>query len=251
MNRYTPRPSTPRPGLTPLDGGYGGATYRQDNHVLRYCPSPSKEAHFLQLAQSRGVPVPQLLAQNSDHLVLQYLEGQNLQTWLETHQDTRPFQLLGQALTRLHSIPLPPEPHPDLVQAYLNGRAGQRLGPLRQQVQNLPAPTLSRTTLVHCDLNPKNLIYNDRGIHLIDWEFAMAGDPLIDLGNLFRFSEDYTPEQIQAFLDNYQHPLSPDWHRQAQLHDLVSLLDMLNSEEDRPQTHQTALDRIRRILGKT
>lgn len=251
MNRYTPRPSTPRPGLTPLDGGYGGATYRQGDQVLRYCPSPSQEAHFLQLAQTHGVPVPQLLAQNPDHLVLQYLEGQNLQTWLETHQGTRPFQLLGQALTRLHNISLASEPYPGLVQKYLNGRAGQRLGPLCEQVHQLPAPTLTRTSLVHCDLNPKNLICNDHGIHLIDWEFAMAGDPLIDLGNLFRFSEDYTPEQIQAFLDHYQHPLPPDWHRQAQLHDLVSLLDMLNSEADRPQTHQTALDRIRHILGKT
>jgi aminoglycoside phosphotransferase (APT) family kinase protein len=47
--------------------------------------------------------------------------------------------------------------------------------------------------LVHSDFNPKNLLVDPataRITGLIDWEFAHAGSPYTDLGNLFRFCAD-------------------------------------------------------------
>ncbi|HET6939589.1 MAG TPA: phosphotransferase [Nocardioides sp.] len=53
--------------------------------------------------------------------------------------------------------------------------------------------TVPRTCLVHSDLNPKNLLLDPETLELtgvLDWEFAHAGHPFTDLGNLLRFDRD-------------------------------------------------------------
>ena len=49
---------------------------------------------------------------------------------------------------------------------------------------------IGRTCLVHSDLNPKNVLVDPGSLEvtgLLDWEFAHAGLPGTDLGNLLRF----------------------------------------------------------------
>ena len=46
---------------------------------------------------------------------------------------------------------------------------------------------------MHSDLNPKNLLVDPDTLEvtgLLDWEFAHAGLPVTDLGNLLRFDRD-------------------------------------------------------------
>ena len=53
--------------------------------------------------------------------------------------------------------------------------------------------TPARIALVHADFNPKNLLVDPAtgGVTgVLDWEFAYAGAPLGDLGNLLRFETD-------------------------------------------------------------
>jgi aminoglycoside phosphotransferase (APT) family kinase protein len=63
---------------------------------------------------------------------------------------------------------------------------------------------IGRACLVHSDFNPKNLLV-DRSdgtvTGLLDWEFAHAGVPGADLGNLLRF--DRAPGFVAAVLDGY------------------------------------------------
>ena len=50
--------------------------------------------------------------------------------------------------------------------------------------------SVPRACLVHSDLNPKNLLLDPDTLALtgvLDWEFAHAGHPFTDLGNLLRF----------------------------------------------------------------
>lgn len=50
-----------------------------------------------------------------------------------------------------------------------------------------------RVSLVHSDLNPKNVLVDARTAEvraIVDWEFAHAGHPASDLGNLLRFHRD-------------------------------------------------------------
>ncbi|MGI8701017.1 MAG: phosphotransferase family protein [Nocardioidaceae bacterium] len=50
-----------------------------------------------------------------------------------------------------------------------------------------------RAVLVHSDVNPKNILVDGATaqiVALLDWEFAHAGSPYTDLGNLCRFERD-------------------------------------------------------------
>jgi aminoglycoside phosphotransferase (APT) family kinase protein len=64
--------------------------------------------------------------------------------------------------------------------------------------------TVGRVCLVHSDLNPKNLLLDPVSLDLVavlDWEFAHAGHPFTDLGNLLRFDRD--PAYAGAMLEAY------------------------------------------------
>lgn len=58
--------------------------------------------------------------------------------------------------------------------------------------------------LVHSDLNPKNVLVDPATLQVtgvLDWEFAHAGHPATDLGNLLRF--DREPSYVEGVLDGY------------------------------------------------
>ncbi len=64
--------------------------------------------------------------------------------------------------------------------------------------------SVPRACLVHSDLNPKNLLLDPDTLALtgvLDWEFAHAGHPFTDLGNLLRF--DRAPAFEDAVLTAY------------------------------------------------
>ncbi|HET8961315.1 phosphotransferase family protein, partial [Nocardioides sp.] len=64
--------------------------------------------------------------------------------------------------------------------------------------------TVGRLCLVHSDVNPKNLLVDPDSLEvtgLLDWEFAHAGHPYTDLGNLLRFERQ--PAFVEAVLDGY------------------------------------------------
>jgi aminoglycoside phosphotransferase (APT) family kinase protein len=67
-----------------------------------------------------------------------------------------------------------------------------RLVALADRAQGLLA-TVGRTSLVHSDLNPKNVLLDPGTLAVtgvLDWEFAHSGHPLTDLGNLLRFDRE-------------------------------------------------------------
>lgn len=62
--------------------------------------------------------------------------------------------------------------------------------------------TVDRRCLVHSDFNPKNLLVDPETgevTGLLDWEFAHAGLPVADLGNLLRF--DRSPAFVAGVLE--------------------------------------------------
>ena len=90
--------------------------------------------------------------------------------------------------------------------------------------------TVGRFCLVHSDVNPKNLLVDPHTLEvtgLLDWEFAHAGHPYTDLGNLLRF--DRQPAFVEAVLDAYvaRHGGAPsealDLARAADLWALIDL----------------------------
>jgi aminoglycoside phosphotransferase (APT) family kinase protein len=86
--------------------------------------------------------------------------------------------------------------------------------------------------LVHGDFNAKNLIVRCEGgrwnvAAVLDWEFAVSGSPLADIGNFLRFGD--SPD----FVAGYAHGggvLPPDGRRLARLIDLVAVCDLLTRD---------------------
>lgn len=109
---------------------------------------------------------------------------------------------------------------------------------------------LGRTCLVHGDFNPKNLLVDPDGgavTGLVDWEFAHAGMPVTDLGNLLRFERHpaFADAVLQAFVERV-----PDAEEgvldQARAADLFALVELAARRDHNPVAER-AHDLLRAI----
>jgi aminoglycoside phosphotransferase (APT) family kinase protein len=94
----------------------------------------------------------------------------------------------------------------DLHADRLGGFPAGTMAGLRQVADEAQAllDTVGRSCLVHSDFNPKNLMVDPDTLEvtgLLDWEFAHAGHPFTDLGNLLRFERG--PTFVEAVLAAY------------------------------------------------
>lgn len=99
---------------------------------------------------------------------------------------------------------------------------GHELAGLRAVADRLRerAPTDNETTLVHGDLRPGNLLFSTDGpprvTGLIDWETAMLGDPLTELGYLLLDWREGTGWPDPSVLEHP--PTTPGMDRVRELH---------------------------------
>lgn len=102
--------------------------------------------------------------------------------------------------------------------------------------------TVQRVCLVHSDLNPKNLLVDPESLAvtgLVDWEFAHAGSPYADLGNLLRFERQ--PAFANAVVGEYAARLDDDPRRALELArdaDLFALVELASRRGQNPVTER-------------
>lgn len=95
-----------------------------------------------------------------------------------------------------------------------------------------------RSCLVHSDFNTKNLLVDPDTLEvtgLLDWEFAHAGSPWADLGNLLRFERD--EPFVEAVLSSYRSfmPAVPgDLLDRARAADLFAVVELATRREQNP-----------------
>jgi aminoglycoside phosphotransferase (APT) family kinase protein len=196
--------------------------------------APEIDAAVLHLVRGL-VPVADVLevrrgtADRPGLLVTSYLPGERGDLLLPTLDDGGLAALgarLGQLVADLAAMPMPragmfvdadltlgdfglADGLPGFVDGYADalGDAGWDAGSLsalRSLAERAQADldTVPRACLVHSDVNPKNLLVDPASLQvtgLLDWEFAHAGHPFTDLGNLLRF--DRHPAYVHAVLD--------------------------------------------------
>jgi aminoglycoside phosphotransferase (APT) family kinase protein len=113
--------------------------------------------------------------------------------------------------------------------------------------------TVTRRCLVHGDLNPKNLLVDPETLEvtgLVDWEYAHAGHPFTDLGNLLRFERDAA--FAGAVLETYGERRGVDPGRAlalARAADLTALVDLACRRHDNPVAARA--DRLLRAIART
>lgn len=113
--------------------------------------------------------------------------------------------------------------------AELTGAERAALRAVAGHARDVAAGT-GRTALVHADFNPKNLLVDPAtgGVTgVLDWEYAYAGAPLADVGNLLRFEADpvFTGAVAQAYTDRAP-DVPPAWLEVARALDLYALIDL-------------------------
>jgi len=90
--------------------------------------------------------------------------------------------------------------------------------------------TIGRTSLVHSDLNSKNLLFDPDTLSVtavLDWEFAHSGHPFTDLGNVLRF--DRSPAYEAGVLSGWaarRGTSAAEARHLARAADLVALIDL-------------------------
>ena len=97
---------------------------------------------------------------------------------------------------------------------------------------------VGRVCLVHSDLNPKNVLIDADSLEVtgvLDWEFAHAGSPYADLGNLLRFDREpaYVGAALRAYADlrGGDPATALDLARSA---DLVALVELAARKDAHP-----------------
>ena len=93
--------------------------------------------------------------------------------------------------------------------------------------------------LVHCDFGNRNILVdcvNGRWqvVAVLDWEFALSGSPLLDVGHFLRYERRDTPLRephfSRAFVESGG--LLPDnWRRISQVVDLTGLVECMTHEQ--------------------
>ena len=245
------RIGTTSESLTVLPGGLANLNVRIGEHrVLRIYVRDPKSIGKEALLLGRGwdsFRVPSILDRGEDFLLLEYVpHGQLLGT--DGHGAA-----VGKALAEIHSVVfdtngfLGPdlsivEPLPNWMAAVeaemaaVFGRAHDAFASLRKPFlafyeryrTELDDPAVG-AVLQHGDFKPSNLHGTTSGSLLVlDWEFAFAGPPLMDLGQLVRWS---VPRPfLDAFASGYRSNggrLPQDWTERAAVFDLVNLVEML------------------------
>lgn len=96
--------------------------------------------------------------------------------------------------------------------------------------------------LVHGDFQGTNILVKDNNLSgILDWEFAMAGHPLADIGQFFRYEQYFNKNLIEVFEDEYNkssdYKLIKDWYKISKLRDLTNLIQLINASEDMPNKY--------------
>ncbi len=92
--------------------------------------------------------------------------------------------------------------------------------------------------LVHCDFGGRNLLVRNKDgcwsiAAVLDWEFAVAGSPLADVGHFLRYERLSTPMLEPHFSNAFQDAggvLPPDWRQLARVLDLTALCESLTHD---------------------
>ena len=173
------------------DGRVRPLIVRRDPRGIARAP----EAALLRAAAKAGVPVPAIVAEDDEHLVVERIEGETIPRKIlrdEAFAAARPLlaRQCGKALARIHAIPVDAVPglaREDPITTWRTAldNLGQPHPTFELALRWLERrrPPEAGTAIVHGDFRHGNLIVGPDGLRaVLDWELAHLGDPMEDLG---------------------------------------------------------------------
>lgn len=254
--------------------------YEHDRSLCR------KELDLLDLIGSR-VPVPPVLYAEPDanppFAILAFVEGCTLQQVKRTGSAQEVQQAayaVGQALAALGAFTFPrsgwigpgasvtkpllegPDPYPRFVDLCLESE-NLRLHMDRALIEKVHAMAWrhaeafralgAESRLVHGDLGKRNVLMKKTAERwtvaaVIDWEFAVAGSPLIDVGHFLRYERTARPRLEPAFSQGFVDGggrLPEHWRPLARALDAMALCESLTHPDLPPPFASEIVELIR------
>ena len=243
--------------------------------------SYKKEIELLtKLKENKSIPVSKIyrvsrsdIIENREYAIYEYMEGMTLGQAIKNGYivEERFIREVAKTLTMIHkhkfdkigfldehltvkeSLP----PLKTWYQKFGGERAKQRLGKnIINEINNIVKKNErilekldQQISLVHGDFQGTNiLIKNSKLSGILDWEFAMAGHPLADIGQFFRYEEYFNTNLLKAFEDEYNknsdYKLEKDWYKISKLRDLINLIQLIDGEENMPNKYANIKDII-------
>ena len=246
-----------------------------------------REKDVLRFLRSYPVKVPEAIAlfqvQGRQIAVLEYIDGITLEDKILSDEPISPhlYEEIGRQLGQIHwihfneagfigpklTIGKEYEDFSLFIRSFidetlnevsaerLDTETRERLKKLVRDKWYLVSQTEPLRQLVHTDFNPKNILVSKGKettvLAVIDWEFCVSGNGLIDLGNFFRFSYDYAPDAHKHFENGYRSVnshLPSEWRDASRLLDLGNMCSFLERKEDYQESFRTARAVIKSTL---
>ncbi|MDO5517034.1 MAG: phosphotransferase [Clostridium sp.] len=234
----------------------------------------------------KDIPVQEIYCVNNarciddrEYIIYKYIEGKTISQYIKEGNNVNRAVVasVAHALGRVHNIKFKSmgsfddnlnikdelEPIYELYSKYINDNVKMRLGAdsldkIRKIVSRYEKTLLrleNDSRLIHGDFQGTNIIINDDSVSgVIDWEFCMAGCPLMDIGQFFRYEEYFNSELINSFEREYRkicdYELIDNWYEVSKILDLISLLQLMGRDEDMPNKYMQIKDIIELSIKK-
>lgn len=235
--------------------------------VFRYPDNLSKIVAVYRLLIDT-VPLPRIFEAGHNYMIMEDCDGE-----IPSRTEVTPEAAMniGHVLRQVHSITFSNKGLLDAqlkvsrpwrqlgdrfwswTQEMLEGQAGRILGitlcnDIRSVLQpQLPVFENAPSVLCHGDLDATNILMQGNSVRaLLDWEFAYAGPPFADFGQLLRLDFDW-----HSFAAGYcgADPMPDHWRRASLAYDMMNLLFYLNDTETPPDMMTFAQTRIPDVLA--
>jgi streptomycin 6-kinase len=184
----------------------------------------TKQADLLRYAEAHGYPVPVLHDASGPDLVLERLDGPEMQAILRPWNLGRNARILADLHRRLHQIP----PMPGLTTRFGEPRS-----------------------LLHLDLHPRNVLLTSRGPVVIDWANAANGPGEADVALMYVIGKTSTidgrglmPVMLRSLRDRFLDLFVTAAAEPGFAAVLPAVTHWRKRDENVTPTEQAALDRL-------
>lgn len=213
------------------------------------------------------------IIEGREYIIYEYLEGETLgqalkngyildesfvrdvaKTLAEIHKyKFNKVGFLDENLNIIKELP----PLTNWYELFINEKVKERLGDaLLNDIKNIVKENENELSeldeyprLVHGDFQGTNILINNGDLAgILDWEFVMAGHPLGDIGQFFRYDKYFSDYLVKVFEDEYNkfsdYELVNNWYKISKIRDLVNLIQLINGEKDMPNKYNDIKDII-------